>query len=207
MASVPRQKPQCGCCGCIGSIVATVVGAAIVYVLITPWTFHMGGRWTPLQRWDGVGELRDSAGARYGLYVRLSPQVNIDYRNDSMDCCTLYGKAQVCTAGGAKYNFDLSGGFSGAWLRSDGSKVNINLMESGHPRLPRQFYLTGVWRGANLALDDRSSMSLRLLPDGNLTPRANTTTADPAKHVRVTIGWGTLSDFDSLCASLGNANH
>jgi hypothetical protein len=77
---------------------------AIVYVLMAPWTFHLGGRWTPLSRRDGMGRLRDSAGAEYGLYVRIAPYMNIDFRNDSLStCCNLSGKAQVCTAGGAPF--------------------------------------------------------------------------------------------------------
>jgi hypothetical protein len=203
---IPRQRPQCGCLGCLGSLVVTVVASAIAYVLIAPWTFHIGGRWTPLIRWDGVGRLRDSAGVQYGLYIRLAPYVNIDFRNDSMsDCCEFAGNAQVCTAGGAKHRFTLSGGLFGAWLHTDGSKVNLNLMESGNPKLPREFNLSGVWRGPNLVLDDQKSMFIHFLPGGNLTPNPISTTPLPERHASVTVSWGSLSDFESICASLGNS--
>jgi hypothetical protein len=37
--------------------------------------------------------------------------------------------------------------------------VNINLNESGRLKLPRQFNLSGVWRGPNLVLDDQKSQA------------------------------------------------
>jgi hypothetical protein len=204
---IPRGKPQCGCLGCLGSLAVAVVGPAIVYVLMAPWTFHIGERWTPLSRWDGVGRLRDSAGAQYGLYVRIAPYVNIDFRNDSMsNCCNLSGNAQVCTADGAKYHFTVSGSASGAWLHSDGSKVKITLGETGHPKLPRVFSLSGVWRGPKLMLDDQKSMFMNFLPGGNLTPSPTYTAPVPEKHASVTIAWGNLSDFESICAGLGNSS-
>jgi hypothetical protein len=206
-----RNKPQWGCLGCLGSITAAVIGPTVIYLLITPWTFHMGGRWTPLERWDAVGRLRDSAGEQYGLYVRLAPFVNMDLRDGRMDCCELNGNAQVCTAGGAKYGFDLRGGVSGAWLRTDGSKVTFTLIESRAPRLPRQFYLSGVWRGPNLVLGDQGSMFHYFLPGGNLSPRPTTGSEDHNKSANVTVSWGSLSDFESICAGLRNsrrdANH
>ena len=200
----PGKKPSCGC---LGSPVGTVVLGVIAYCAVAPFTFHIGGRWTPLGRWNGVGRLRDSAGAQYGLYLRFGPYVDIDSRNDGMSvCCELSGKAQVCTAGGAKYPFDVSGGISGAWLHTDGSKVNFNLAEPGHPKLPRQFNLSGVWRGPDLVLDDQKSMFIHFLPGGNLTPAPSYTSPVPEKHASVTVSWGSLSDFESLCASLGDSH-
>jgi hypothetical protein len=203
---IPRQRPQCGCLGCLGSLAVAVVAPVIVYVLIAPWTFHIGARWTPLIRWDGVGRLQDSAGVQYGLYIRLSPYVNIDLRNDQMsNCCELSGNAQVCTAGGAKYRFTLSGGVSGTWLHTDGSKVSLNLMESGRPKLPRKFNLSGVWCGSNLVLDDQKSMFIHFLPGGKLTPNSFSTIRVPDRHASVTVSWGSLSDCESICVSVGNS--
>jgi hypothetical protein len=201
--AVLRKKPQGSCLGCLGSLVGAVVVPAIIFVLIAPWIFHIGERWT-LGQWDGVGRLRDSAGLQYGVYLRLYPYVNIDHRNEGMSaCCNLGGRAQVCTAGGAKYRFDLNGFIHGAWLHTEGSKVNLSLMELGRPKLPRQFDLFGVWRGPSLVLDDRKSMFIHFLPGGNLTPSPNYTSPVPDRHATVTLAWGSLGDFETICAGLG----
>ena len=189
--------------GCLVSFTCAVVIPAFFYVLTTPWTFHMGGRWTPLVRWDGVGRLRDSAGFEYVMYARLSPYVNVDSRDGSMSvCCELSGSSQVCTAGGARYAFHLNGGVSGAWLHSNGAKLNIALTEAGHPKLPRQFQFSGVWRGPDIVLDDQRFMIDHFLPGGNLTPNPINRTPIPDKHAKVTLSWGSPGDFDALCASL-----
>lgn len=137
--------------------------------------------------------------------MRFGPYVNIDFRNDAIsDCCELSGNARICTAGGTKYRFDLAGTISGAWLHTGGSKVTLALSESGHPKLPRQFHLAGIWRGPNLVLDDQKSMFVNFLPGGNLTPNPISSAPVPDKHVSVTVSWGSLSNFEAICASLGN---
>jgi len=80
----------------------------------------------------------------------------------------------------------------------------LALSESGHPKLPRQFQLYGMWRGPDLVLDDRKSMFIHFLPGGNLTPNPLSTAPVPEKHATVTVSWGSLSDFESICGSLGN---
>ena len=178
----------------------------VAVTVIAPWLFHIGERWTLLWRWDGVGRLRDSEGIQYGMYVRLNHYPSIDNRNGRIDCCQLGGNAQVCTDRGTKYQFTLSGGISGAWLHTDGSKVNLSLIESGHPKLPRQFQFSGAWRGPNLVLDDQKSVLMYFLPGGSLTPAPSYTAPLPEKHATVTIGWGSLGDFDSLCAVLARGS-
>jgi hypothetical protein len=200
------RRPSCGCFGCLGSLLATVVASTVAYVLFFPFSFRLGDRWTPLGRWEAVGRLRDPAGFDYGLYTRFGPNVSIDSRTDSFvfPCCNLSGKAQVCTAGGARYRFDVDGRISGAWLRTDGSKVSIRLTEPGRQKLPRHFELMGDWRGPNLVLDDQKSMFMNFLPGGNLTPAPSYTSPVPERHAQVTLAWGNLGDFESMCASLHN---
>ena len=153
--------------------------------------------------------MRDSAGFDYGLFIQFGPNVSIDYRTGTgsfvLPCCNLSGKAQVCTTGGTRHRFDLDGGISGAWLRTDGSKVSIRLTEPGHPKLPRHFVLIGDWRGPNLVLDDQKSMFMNFLPDGNLTPAPSYTSPVPERHARVTLARGNLADFESMCGSLRSA--
>jgi hypothetical protein len=77
-----------------------------------------------------------------------------------------------------------------------------SLMATINLRLPRQFNLSGVWRGPNLVLDDQKSMFIHLLPDGYLTPNPISTTPVPDRHASVTLARGALTDFGWLCAGL-----
>lgn len=92
------------------------------------------------------------------IYLKFIAYPKIDMRNEATSCCDLSGKAHVCTAEGAKYQFDMSGSLSGAWLRTEGAKVSLGLGESAHPKVPRTFQLSGVWRGLNLVLDDQKTL-------------------------------------------------
>lgn len=198
------QSPRSSCLGCLGSIIVVPLFA---YVLAGPVTFHLGGRWTPTGHWTGVGRMRDSAGAQYGLYVQFWASPNIDIRNEATTCCELSGKSQVCTAGGARYQFGLTGSISGAWLRTEGAKVNLSLAESGRPKVPRVFQLSGVWRGPELLLDDQKSLFMNFQPGGNLVPKTTYTAPVPDNHATVVLSWGDPGAFESICGSIRNSNH
>jgi len=191
--------------GCTGGIVLGLGIVLAMYGILAPWSFHIGGRWTPAAWW-GVGRLRDSTGAQYGLYVYFFP----DFHRGGISRLgsspwprfSLRGKGQVCTAGGAKYRFDLSGQISGAWLTTDGSEMDFSLREKPGPRIRRAFSLHGAWHGQELALDDRKTMFIHFRPGGELTPAGGYTSPVPEKHATVTLAWGSENDFESLCASL-----
>lgn len=196
---MPLARPRIGC---LGLLVFAIALATAVYALIAPWSFHIGGRWTPVTWW-GVGRLRDSSGAEYGVYLYFFP----DFRRTSRlggggIRCGLRGKAWVCTAGGAKYQFNLSGQIYGAWLDSDGKDMALSLREPRGPKLRRAFDLYGAWQGPELPLDDHQSMIRNFRPDGKLTPAGGYTSPLPDKHATVTLHWGRESDFDALCASI-----
>jgi len=158
-----------------GSLLATVAASAIAYVLFFPLAsasattgqLSGGGK-----EWERCAIPPDST---TGCSCSLGPNVSIDYRTGTdsfvLPCCNLIGKAQVCTTGGTRHRFDMDGRISGAWLRTDGSKVSIRLTEPGHLKLRRHFGLMGDWRGPNLVLDDQKSMFMNFRPDGNpVTP-------------------------------------
>jgi hypothetical protein len=179
---------------------------AAVYALLAPWSFRIGGRWTP-GAWWGVGRLRDSTGAQYGLYVYFYPAFRGASRigHDPFPRTGLRGRAAVCTAGGRQYAFDLRGQISGAWLDADGKQVSLSLSEPRALTIRRHFSLFGVWQGPNLVLDDHKSMIMYFRPDGTLTPAPSYTSPLPDKHANVTLSWGSQSDFESLCASIFHA--
>ena len=196
-SATPRARS-----GCLSRLASIIIVPLFAYVLAAPSTFHLGGRWTPTARWNGAGRLTDSAGNRYGLYLRIWALPNMDFRNQMTTCCDVTGRAQVCTASAARYQFTVSGSMSGGWLHTDGAKVELTLAEAGHPKLQRVFQLSGVWRGPNLQLDDEKSMFIHFLPGGNLTPSPTYPSVVPEKHATVTVSWGDLSDFETVCGSL-----
>ena len=192
------------CLGCLGTV---VVGAGIRVRPRGSRCASPGGRWTPLGRWHGVGQLRDSEGARYGMYLQFESYPNMDFRNQATTCCSMSGYAQVCTARGASYRFYVNGTLSGAWLRADLAKVSLGLSESEHPKLPRTFQLSGVWRGPNLVLDDQKSMFVDFLPGGNLTPNPISSAPVPERHAKVTVSWGDRGDLEPTCESIRASDH
>jgi hypothetical protein len=198
---MPFMRPRLGCLG----FLAFALGlATAVYGVIAPWSFHIGGRWTPVTWW-GVGRLRDSNGAQYGIYLYFYPDFRGASRLGGLGMrCGLRGKATVCTAAGAKYQFNLSGQIYGAWLDTDGKEISFNLSEPRGPKLRRAFDLYGAWQGSELPLDDHKSMIMHFLPDGRLTPAGSYTSPLPEKHAKVTLRWGSESDFDSLCNGLSH---
>jgi hypothetical protein len=194
--------------GCLGSLVFVVVFAVVFYVAVVPWSLHIGGRWTPLGTWQGVGRLRDSAGTQYGLYVRFYPFLRRGRRGGlrvgrrPWPSYDLRGTASACPAGGAKYEFNLRGEISGLWLDTDGKQVVLSLSEPRGPKLRRAFSLYGAFNGQDLVLDDRKTMFMNFRPDGTLTPSGSYTSPVPEKHATVTLSWGSYADFESLCAKI-----
>lgn len=176
-----------------------------LYGVVAPWSFRIGGRFTPTAVWDGVGRLRDSAGNTYGLYVRFYPWLRggaTRIGNAPRPRLSLRGRAQVCTAIGTRYPFTLSGEMDGAWLRTDGAETHLSFAEPKNSGLRRHFSLHGVWNGPDLPLDDHKSMFMYFRHDGTLTPSGSYTSPVPEKHATVTLSWGSERDFESLCGSL-----
>jgi len=194
--------------GCWASLIFCFLVTLLVYAIVAPWSFHIGGRFTPSLSWTGVGRLVDSAGIPYGLYATFYPDSrNLSGRSNMvrhkyLAHNNLRGKAQVCTTDGTKYPFNLSGDIEGAWLDTDGSDMVLDFGEPGRAALKRHFSLYGTWHGPELGLDDHKSMFMWLLPDGKLTPARSYTSPVPEKHAKVTLRWGQESDFEDLCRSL-----
>ena len=189
--------------GCISGLLFGVLVAAGVFALIAPWSFHIGDRWTPLLIWQGVGELRDSTGARYGLYAMFYPYPRGTGKLGGPSYhIGIKGNAKICTASGAVFPFALSGGIRGGWLNTDGSRMSLSIGEKTQTRPRRHFELVGYWKGPVLPLDDQKTMFMYFLPDGSLTPARSYTSPVPEKHAKVTLTWGSTADFDRLCSAL-----
>ena len=79
-------------------LILVVVGLC-VYILPSPWAFHMGGRFSPLGEWDGYGPVQASNGGRYLLYTHLSGGIVNDRGHAACSltgCDSLIGTAQLC---------------------------------------------------------------------------------------------------------------
>ncbi len=194
--------------GCLGSLCFLVVFAVAFTAIMAPWSFHMGGRWTPTTQWHGVGRLRDSTGQEYAFYASFMPNFGRRGRTGTVGPpmptphYSLRGTAQVCTQQGLRIPFDLRGGIYGVYLDSEGKLIRLNLNEKTNNKPRRHFTLSGSFTGPELALDDQKSMFMYLQPDGKLTPTRSYTSPVPEKHAKVILAWGTEADFDRLCGDL-----
>jgi hypothetical protein len=196
--------------GCIGSLVFALLLTVAVIALIAPWSFHIGGRWTPITMWQGVGRLRDSSGQVYGLSLSFFPDIQYRRRGGGVHVgpafptprTSVRGKAMVCTSQGLRIPFDVRGDMYGAWVNAEGKLLSLGLAEHSNDKPKRRFSLHGSFQGPELAMDDHKSMFMYLLPDGKLTPARSYTSPVPEKHATVTLQWGNETDFDRLCREL-----
>ena len=95
----------------------------------------------------------------------------------------------------------------GAWLRTDGADMTLNLREKANGKLLRHFSLYGTWQGTELPLQDHKSMFMYIQPGGALTPTRSYTSPVPEKYANVTLSWSTHADFQAICASLAHGSH
>ena len=181
-----------------------IVVLLALYVLPTPWAFHMGGRFSPTGEWDGYGPVQAGNGGRYLLYTQLRGGIlhNHGHAGCSLTGCdTLTGTAQLCTQGGQHYTFDLTGAVHG-WYTTNGSQTNINLTSGTPKQLPHGWVIAfhGVWHGAVLPIADTdNSFSEAFTPSGAI--RTATSSAG-ARTTHGTLRYGSVTSFDRACRAL-----
>jgi len=184
-------------------LILVIVGLC-VYILPTPWAFHMGGKFSPLGEWDGYGPVQASNGGRYLLYTHLRGGVVNDRGHATCSltgCDSLIGTAQLCTQGGQHYTFALTGGVHG-WYNTNGSKTSIELTGGTPTRLPGGWVIAfhGTWHGAELPVADTdNSFTEVFTPAGAI--RTTTSTKD-AGTARATLRAGSADSFDRACRTL-----
>jgi hypothetical protein len=175
-----------------------------LYVLPTPWAFHMGGRFSPLGEWDGYGPVQAGNGGHYLLYTHLRGGLANNHGHASCSlggCETLTGTAQLCTQGGQHYTFDLTGAVHG-WYTTNGSRTNIDLTGGAPQRLPAGWVVAfhGTWHGAELPVADTdNSFTKAFTPAGVIR---TTTSAKDAGTARGTLRAGSASSFAQACRAL-----
>jgi hypothetical protein len=191
--------------GCGAMLVLVVTSLVVVYVGLTPWALHIGGRSTLLERWEGFGEVVASNGGKYLLFTHLQAGLRDENGRRSCGaiggCDTLHGTAQLCTGYGLTHTFRLTGNVK-AWLRTDGARTRIDLTGGTPTRLPSGWVVAfhGFWKGPALELES---------PDNSFTEiftkrgeiRHITSTAD-AGTAKVTLNYGTEAEFAAACRDL-----
>jgi hypothetical protein len=186
-----------------------IVVLACLYVLPTPWAFHMGGKFSPLGEWDGYGPVQASNGGQYLLYAHLRGGIATNHGHSGCSftgCDTLTGTAQLCTRGGQHYTFDLTGAVHG-WYTTNGSKTSIDLTGGTPKRLPSGWTVAfhGTWRAAELPITDVGGSFTRVFtPAGAIR-----TTASPADAgtAHGELRYGSAAAFDQACNKLATGSH
>ena len=179
-----------------------------VYVLPSPWAFHMGGKFSPLGEWDGYGPVRASNGGRYLLFTHLRGGFLSNHGHSGCrltGCGTLTGSAQLCTAGGQHYTFTLDGTVHG-WYTTNGSKTTIGLTGGTPTALPHGSVvaLHGVWNGAALPLASTgNSFTEAFTPAGGI--RKTTSPANSGTAL-VVLRNGSQASFEQACHTLATGH-
>jgi hypothetical protein len=181
-------------------LLATIVLLAI-YVLPTPWALHIGGRFTPLEEWDGYGPVQASNGGHYLLFTHFrggilaTGHTSCSFRG----CNSLTGTAQLCAQGGQRYTFTLTGAVHG-WASTNGARTDLNLTGGTPASLPHGWVVAfhGVWHGPALPVAT-SSLTKVFTPAGAIRPAASAKDAGTASG---TLRFGTTASFDHACRVL-----
>lgn len=172
-----------------------------LYVLPSPWAFHMGGTFSPAGEWDGYGPVRASGGGRYLLFTHLRGGLAANHGHSGCNvtgCGTLTGSAQLCAADGQHYTFALDGAVHG-WYTTNGSRTTIALTGGTLPH-GRVVAFHGVWKGPVLPLASTGgSFTEAFTPAGAI--RRPASAADAGTAVAV-LRNGSQAGFDQACHTL-----
>jgi hypothetical protein len=182
--------------GCLSSIFgALLLSVAVVYAvaaITSPWSFHIGGRWTPFLTWSGYGKLVTKTGT-YPLYITFHPSSHFSrLHTDSLrPTGGLQGNGWLCTAPGTVERLKLSGTIYNGWSTTQGSVIGFRLDDWNAIDLGQRrgyFDLVGRWQERQLVMDDHGAYSTTLRSGLRM------------EHASVTFDCGSYSDFKTVCA-------
>jgi hypothetical protein len=183
--------------GCLASLFGLLIFCLAVFYGVTaitaPWSFHIGGGWTPFLYWSGSGTLHTKRGT-YPLYVLLYPSPHFSrLRLDGLrPTGGVQGSGSLCTSRGVIQYMTLGGTIFNGWRSTDASLMTFRLVEPKIFDVGQRdgfFDLYGRWRGPELVMDDRG--------------RAGSAFRSGLKieHASVTFDKGSYSDFEAVCAN------
>jgi len=180
-------------CGCIGSIGGAILFTLLVTLLVNPWSLHMGGRWTPALTWHGVGQLKSSTGATYGVFIQVSPHLQRGRGASNLD-----GRAKLCTPQGEIYSMRVNGYLQRTWLDADEKPITFHLrsLKDAQPKL--NFDLLGAWHEQELVLDDKGTMAMSFSADGNAKGYLQGKNA-PKENTTGRLRYAPENEFSTVC--------
>lgn len=214
---VPQRAPRRRVSGCLAGCFTQVLGALllglvvllVVYVIVAPWGFYLGGTFHAWPYWQGVGTMY-GPGGDYAVYIIMYPSTRGSGSAYHLGGPGVNGSANVCSPHGEKYNLRLTGGFSNrlGFRQTDtnGQPVGITLHErlnflSTNANTRLSLYFHGTWQNPNLVVDDKGTLSRAFNSDGSWTPTDRSKRV-PGEPVSLTLHPGSKSDFDAACAAL-----
>jgi hypothetical protein len=133
-------------------------------LLFHPWSFHIGGRFTPGESWSGFAT-KGGGPIRAGLFLDLAYDAPGDSSGGTAD---LAGTARFCGDGGAAWTARLE--TEASWWDLDGKRLQLHLTRADgtYPDGTRRFDmidLPGQWRAGQIALRAGAAPAIRLGED------------------------------------------
>jgi hypothetical protein len=182
--------------GCFGGLVLVCMVFFLMFALVAPWSFRIGGRWT-LGFWQGLGTLQAESGGAYPLYVYFFPGFRGMSRlrlNGQRPTNSLRGMGYLCSAQGVIQRMDLTGDIYGTYLNTDGNQTGFRLLDWRKPfrinyQYRRYFDLYGRWNGPELVMQDDGAW------ERNFQPAQH----NSKENAKVTFTWGSYGDFKKRC--------
>lgn len=197
----PLRRQRRGCLVNLFRLLAAgLFGMAVLYGVVgitAPWSFHIGGRWTPLLIWQGYGQLVTKGGTKYPLYVSFYPSSHFSHlhREGLSPTGGLQGSGWICTSPRVTERLRLSGTIYGGWRSTDGSLMAFRLLERKIIDVGQGqgfFDLAGRWQGHELVMND------------NGHPPKPFRSGLRIEHASIVLGWGSYSEFEGLCAHMAS---
>jgi hypothetical protein len=190
-------------------IVVMVLMAAGVLSAFSPWSFFMGGRFTPLAQWTGYGKMHSATGGDYGLFLRLAHHQSDDVENAFQTTPNLRGSAILCTPQGERYEYSLEGTVRNAWLQTEGRTTGLKLLTLDRQPQPRTLGLSGndlrgVWHNGSLVLEDTGLGSAAPVAKSKSHHGKRRSTRN-SRQVATVVSFGDISAFNDFCRNqIGN---
>lgn len=181
-------------------MVVLVLMAAGVLAAFSPWSFFMGGRFTPLTQWTGYGKMH-SAGGDYGIFLRLAHHQSDDVANTFAAKPNLRGSAILCTPQGERYEYSLEGDVRNAWLQTEGRATGLKLLTlDRQPHLRNLGFtsndLRGVWHHGDLVLENTGTGNA---PAAKSKSRRTRRHSPGSERTATVVSYGDLPSFNNFC--------
>jgi hypothetical protein len=183
-------------------VLVLLIAVAVLYVVLNPWAFFLGGDFHPFGYWQGWGRMHSRTAGDYVLYVYIYP--NMHTRGTIVRGNSLKGDAHLCTPKGKNYYLHLGGGMPwGYYVNSLGKSIHIYMYDyrTFSPDDRPSFDLFGKWGSGELVADDHKTISKAFLPNGTVRPNGSRFSPSEAEEVQVTLHEGSFSEWKAACSA------